>query len=168
MKLPLDVNRIRGDGPHERLGNSYGKVRNNGTRWHRGWDLAVGEGTPVYAVADGRIIHRYQQVKGYGKTIVLEFDNPKHDPWARMCAGLTTYAKLFAVYAHLSEMLELHQVHRGQVIGYTGITGNADAGSPHLHFEILLEDTLNASTPRVDPGEILGYSFYISEGRVGR
>ncbi|ESY90716.1 hypothetical protein X738_30040 [Mesorhizobium sp. LNHC209A00] len=160
MKLPLDVNKIRDDGPHEALGNSFGLVRKdkkNKAKSHTGWDLSARPGSAVYAIADGRIIHRFHNVKGYGEAIVLEFENPKYDPWNRMCGGLRTYPKLYAVYAHLSKMLNLNLVHKGQVIGYTGTGGNASGEPPHLHFEIMLEEPLNPHSPRVDPGELFGY-----------
>lgn len=171
MKLPLDVNRIRSDGPHEAMGNSFGltrKDKNNKPKRHMGWDLSARPGTAVYAVADGRIIHRFHNVRGYGDAIVLEFDNPKYDPWSRICVGLPSYRKLYAVYAHLSKILNLHAVLKGQVIGYTGTGGNAAGESPHLHFEIMLEEPLTPHSPRVDPGELFGYSFYVCEGRTGR
>lgn len=53
MSLPLIVNKIRTDGPLEGLGNSFGKVRNNGITRHKGWDLSAEPNSPVFAVANG-------------------------------------------------------------------------------------------------------------------
>ena len=43
-------------------------------------------------------------------------------------------------YAHLERyadgLKEGDRVHRGQVIGYVGSTGNAGPDNPHLHFAI--------------------------------
>ena len=61
--------------------------------------------------------------------------------------GLTIYqfdpTQTYAYYyAHLDRyadgIVEGMTVRRGDVIGYVGSTGNADASNPHLHFAIFL------------------------------
>ena len=72
---------------------------------------------------DGEIVKLFYSVRG-GKTI-YQFDRS-----GRYCyyyAHLDSYARGLA---------EKQQVRRGQVIGYVGSTGNADADAPHLHFAI--------------------------------
>jgi murein DD-endopeptidase MepM/ murein hydrolase activator NlpD len=160
LRFPLDANTIRRDGPREALGNSYGKVRNDFAKWHKGWDLVAPLNTPAYAVASGKIVQRLPHVKGYGKCIILEFENPKYNNNLRMSIGLANYPKIYALYAHLDEMGPLGPISMGQVVGRTGDSGNAAGEPPHLHFEILLENALTHTTPRVDPGELFGYGLY--------
>jgi murein DD-endopeptidase MepM/ murein hydrolase activator NlpD len=160
LTFPLQTNRIRRDGPHEALGNSFGKVRSNFTKWHHGWDLAAPPNTPIQAVAPGKLVRRLSGVNGDGNCLVLEFDNPRYQNGLRASLGIANCEKLYALYAHLNHMSATGPVSQGQIIGSTGTSGNAIGEPPHLHFEILMENTLTHATPRVDPGELLGYALY--------
>jgi hypothetical protein len=93
LRLPLQANQIRKDGPHERLGNSFGKVRNNFQKWHKGWDLSAAPNTPIYAISAGEIVQTFPNVSGYGKCLILEFDNPKYNPTLRMSVGGGEFSK---------------------------------------------------------------------------
>ena len=92
-----------------------------GPRWggmHNGIDIAIVTGTPVKAAADGKVI--YSGVNGgYGIMVIIDHGN-----------GVETR------YAHHSRNVVKvgDSVHRGQVIAYSGNTGNSTG--PHLHFEI--------------------------------
>ena len=85
---------------------------------HRGVDLSVPTGTPVSAMAGGRVRFAGLQ-RGFGNVV-----------WIDHGAGYTT------VYAHLSEIRVRRgdPVRAGQVLGASGASGNASA--PHLHFEV--------------------------------
>jgi len=89
-------------------------------RSHMGIDYAAPVGTPIFSVANGRVVH--QGFSGaFGNLIVLEHPGGYH-----------TY------YAHLSNYnseLEVgNEVRRGLEIGYVGTTGRSTG--PHLHFEL--------------------------------
>ena len=89
-------------------------------RPHLGVDLAAPTGTPVRAVASGRIVTsgRWGQL---GNTVRVEHDG-----------GLTsTYGHLSRIAGRLKEGAA---VERGQVVGYVGASGLATG--PHLHFAI--------------------------------
>lgn len=164
MALPLRVNKIRSDGPHEALGNSFGPVRAHGKQWHKGWDLSAEPNSPVYAVADGIVVQRYANVSGFGRCLLLEIKNPiDRNPAA---IGVAKQSHLYALYAHLSHIdVALGEpVAEGDQLGKTGTTGNAGGEPPHLHFELLLENSLAKKTPRIDPGELLGYELYTCGG----
>jgi murein DD-endopeptidase MepM/ murein hydrolase activator NlpD len=92
-------------------------------RTHEAIDIMASRGTPVHAVEDGTIAKLFTSVAG-GITIY------QFDPSGAFCY----------YYAHLDSYASgLHQgqaIHRGQVIGYVGSTGNASADAPHLHFSI--------------------------------
>jgi len=94
----------------------------NGHR-HEAIDILEPRGTPVHAVVSGTIRKLFLSKPG-GNTI-YEFDE----------TGAYCY-----YYAHLDEYVkglrEEMRVERGDVIGFVGSTGNADAFTPHLHFAI--------------------------------
>ncbi|MGP0095727.1 MAG: M23 family metallopeptidase [Terriglobales bacterium] len=94
----------------------------NGHR-HEAIDILVPRGTPVHAVVSGDIRKLFLSKPG-GNTI-YQFDE----------MGVYCY-----YYAHLDRyaegLREGMRVERGEVIGFVGSTGNADARTPHLHFAI--------------------------------
>lgn len=110
-----------------------------GMRWsgflptvHRGVDVALPSGTPVRAMAGGRV--RFAgEMSGYGTVV-----------WLQHRRGT------LSVYAHLSDtrVRTGEAVEPGETIGASGATGSATA--PHLHFEVWV-----AGRP-VDPVRYLG------------
>jgi murein DD-endopeptidase MepM/ murein hydrolase activator NlpD len=104
-------------------GDTYGAERSDVPGgWHHGDDLFAPLGTPVVAVADGTIFAvGWNHVGGWRLWLV------DHD-------GNDFY------YAHLSGYTRLARnnraVHRGDVIGFVGNTGDAFTTLPHLHFEV--------------------------------
>ncbi|WP_143736058.1 M23 family metallopeptidase [Polynucleobacter kasalickyi] len=103
-------------------GNANSVVTQNYTysASHQGIDFAAPIGTPIYAVANGKIIH-YGPYPAYGNLVILEHEG-----------NYKTY------YAHLSsynpELVVGSEVRRGLEIGYVGSTGRSTG--PHLHFEL--------------------------------
>lgn len=92
------------------------------TSYHSGTDIAVPEGTPILAAADGTvtIANALDSWGGsYGYYVKLDHGS-----------GLTT------LYAHCSSICVTagQQVKAGEVIAYVGQTGRATG--PHLHFEV--------------------------------
>lgn len=148
MVNPLEQMQIR-EMPNAR-GACFGMVRNGGKRPHQGWDIYATVGTAIKAIATGKIVNTANSKGGYGKSITLEF----------------TYGPqtLYAFYAHLSkvDVSEGDTVFEGQLIGETGITGNAIASAPHLHFEIRESASAGKGLgKRRDPSEILGGLFSV-------
>jgi murein DD-endopeptidase MepM/ murein hydrolase activator NlpD len=92
---------------------------------HDAIDILAPRNTPVLAVEDGTIAKLFLSKLG-GNTIY------QFDPSQRFCY----------YYAHLQRyadgLKEGDAVHRGQVIGYVGTSGNAPPNTPHLHFAISL------------------------------
>ncbi len=89
-------------------------------RPHKGVDYAAPIGTPVRAVANGRVTMARRD-GGYGNLIVLR----NRWPYSTAYAHLSRYAK--GIHRGV-------RVTQGQIIGYVGETGQATG--PHLHFEI--------------------------------
>jgi murein DD-endopeptidase MepM/ murein hydrolase activator NlpD len=105
-----------------RIGQGWGAPRDGGHRRHQGIDLLAPAGTPVVAVASGRIIRVSNLDVGRGGISL----------WLHDRRGTAYY------YAHNQHnLVHLGQrVRAGQVIAQVGATGNARGGPPHLHFEI--------------------------------
>ena len=85
---------------------------------HAGIDIAVPEGTPIRAADSGRVA-LMGSVGGYGNYTCVQHT-----------------ASMSTCYAHQSSFATSNgaSVSQGQVIGYSGNTGNSTG--PHLHFEV--------------------------------
>ncbi len=106
-----------------------------GTRWgrlHRGLDLALPQGSDIYA-ADSGTVYFAGNGGGYGNLVKIDHGN-----------GMQTY------YAHCSSLLVSsgQKVERGDRIALAGSTGNSTG--PHLHFEVIINGKC------IDPSELLG------------
>jgi murein DD-endopeptidase MepM/ murein hydrolase activator NlpD len=105
------------------FGDSFGAPRPNiPGGWHHGEDIFAAEGTPLLAVADGTL-HTigFTKIGGYRL-------------WLRDTEGNEFYYAHLSAYSPLA--VEGRTVEAGDVIGFVGDTGDAEGGSPHLHFEI--------------------------------
>ncbi len=106
----------------DQLTRTFHDARSGG-REHEALDILAPRNTPVTAVEDGQIARLFHSQAG-GITIY------QFDPSGRFCY----------YYAHLERYAPgLHEgdrVHRGQVLGYVGTSGNAPENTPHLHFAV--------------------------------
>jgi murein DD-endopeptidase MepM/ murein hydrolase activator NlpD len=86
--------------------------------FHRGVDISADFGQPVHVTADGIVVAADMR-PGYGRLVIIDHGY-----------GTTTY------YAHLSNFNAQvgQQVHRGDVIGFAGVSGRATG--PHVHYEV--------------------------------
>ena len=137
--LTIPVSGIPTDG----LVRSYHDARSGG-REHEALDILAPRGTPVVAVEDGTVAKLFTSKAG-GIT-VYQFDPGKQ--YAYYYAHLDRYADGLKDGAAL---------HRGQVIGYVGISGNAPKDTPHLHFAVFRltpEKQWWQGTP-IDPFDLL-------------
>jgi murein DD-endopeptidase MepM/ murein hydrolase activator NlpD len=104
-------------------GDTYGANRSDiYDGWHHGDDLFAPLGTPVVAVATGKLsLVGWDSLGGWRI-------------WLTDAKGNSFY------YAHLSGysrwILTHRNVRAGEVIGFLGRTGDAFTTTPHLHFEI--------------------------------
>jgi murein DD-endopeptidase MepM/ murein hydrolase activator NlpD len=109
------------------IGSVWGDPRDGGSRSHEGVDIFAPRGTPVVAVADGRITGvRHTTVGGR----VVWLDDPER--------ALSFY------YAHLDRQLvrDGQWVRAGDTLGTVGNTGNAVSTPPHLHFGVYRPGTV--------------------------
>ena len=110
-----------GSGKTLRRSNSGGNCE-----YHGGNDYSVSVGTPVYAVDGGTVIHSGSPGGGWEALgIYVALTNTY---------GGQTYT---TTYQHLSSVAvqEGQTVNKGQLIGYSGNTGQSSG--PHLHLEII-------------------------------
>ncbi|MFC6994562.1 lytic exoenzyme target recognition domain-containing protein [Streptococcus loxodontisalivarius] len=114
----------------------------NGYPGHGGVDYAVPTGTPIRAVADGKV----------------KFAGPgAQHSWMTWLAGNSVLIQhndgMHSGYAHLSSIATSTgaSVKQGDIIGYVGSTGMATG--PHLHFEFLpaSPNFKNGYSGRIDP-----------------
>jgi murein DD-endopeptidase MepM/ murein hydrolase activator NlpD len=100
---------------------AFGEARPGHT--HAGIDIAVPEGTPIRAADSGRVA-LMGYVGGYGNYTCIQHTG-----------------SLSTCYAHQSSFATSNgaNVSQGQVIGYSGNTGNSTG--PHLHFEVRINGT---------------------------
>ncbi|HUK23041.1 MAG TPA: M23 family metallopeptidase [Terriglobales bacterium] len=90
--------------------------------FHEGVDIGSSYGQPVVAPADGIVIFA-DFLGGYGRALILDHGH-----------GITTR------YGHLASFAVSagQHVHRGEVIGYVGLSGRSTG--PHLHYEVRIND----------------------------
>src|SRR4029077_859687 len=91
---------------------------NGQTQYHAGTDIAAPLGTPVRAMADGRVVE--SGPKGtYGNTVVIQTEDGRK-----------------MLYAHNNQnFVQVGDwVSRGEEIAEVGSTGRATG--PHVHFEV--------------------------------
>lgn len=89
---------------------------------HKGIDIALDEGEPIYAIFDGEVIEAtYDQWNG-------NFIKIKHDN------------NILSVYCHCSKLFVKKGdiIRGGEIIALVGSTGQSTG--PHLHFELRIND----------------------------
>ncbi len=104
-------------GPHA-ISNSFGiwvhrSEERGGDHIHQGNDITAPTGTPIVAPFDGLAVTSPNKLGGLAVKVFGDFG--------------------YVYNAHLSRYGRLGPVHKGDVVGYVGSTGNA--GGPHDHFE---------------------------------
>jgi murein DD-endopeptidase MepM/ murein hydrolase activator NlpD len=111
--------------------------------FHSGVDISSAYGHPIIAPADG-VVTFADFMGGYGKALMLDHGH-----------GISTR------YGHLSGFaVTLGQhIHRGDVIGYVGLSGRSTG--PHLHYEVRINDT------PVNPYKYLRITIATSGGLPG-
>lgn len=104
------------------VSSGFGPRRGGAGRFHYGLDIFTDAPQPVYAGGDG-VVEEVRSMRGYGRMVLIRHSN-----------------RVKTRYAHLSAyergLRPGDRVRKGELIGYTGDSGNATA--IHLHYEILV------------------------------
>ena len=114
------------------ISQHFGKTEHSAN--HTGVDFLCPAGTPILASESGNVFYSGWKDGGYGYCIFITHPD-----------GYVT------IYEHLLKDIPVsigQKVEKGQVIGYSGSTGNSTG--PHLHFEIR-----DANGKPIDPMRIL-------------
>ena len=117
----FDFHRVFPSGVTASLDSGWPRPRGSGL--HRGADLFTPVGTPVLAVAAGKVVHLQRSVNPTaGIWLVLQHEH----------GVVTRYLHLSRIAADLKVG---SPVRRGQMIAWTGDTSTGTTGA-HLHFDI--------------------------------
>ncbi len=139
FRLPLDG--------IARFSGNYGELRPN--HFHAGLDFRTHPSThlPIYAIADGYVSRIKVGTHGYGKVLYVTHANGYVSVYGHQHHFSNKIAEYTYSEQKKQETFEIElfpdssvlAVKKGEVIGYTGNTGNSSG--PHLHFEIREEKT---------------------------
>ena len=91
--------------------------------FHSGVDIGSSYGQAVIAPADGMVVFA-DYLGGYGRALVLDHGH-----------------SISTRYGHLASFAVAvgQEVHRGDIIGYVGLSGRSTG--PHLHYEVRINET---------------------------
>ena len=138
-------------------GATFGNTRkyaNGNPKPHDGIDLYAEVGTPVYAMADGEVVLIVTtQPNKIDGAYPSEYHGDRNGAGNRIkIKSIINGQIVYFSYWHLqagnpvgidrngNTLKENSHVYAGDIIGYTGITGNADENVPHLHLGIQNSD----------------------------
>lgn len=157
--------------PEKPKGATFGMTRGDGKKMHGGIDLDGDIGDPFYAAHGGTIsrivseqVNRIEDEypTGYkgddnnaGNRIYITVSNGVEDAYFHLQAG-----EPIAINPRTGELFKVgDEVEMGDIIGYIGITGNANASVPHLHFGVRVNgkwedpfDYINATLEKDEEG----------------
>lgn len=127
----------------------------NDNKAHNAIDLRAALKTPVYAAEDGTVTQT-QLWDGMTKTGMQSYG-----VMCRIQHAIYKGGALCTRYGHLSELCVKRgqQVREGQLIGYSGATGNCYGA--HLHFEVIYKGA------RVNPLNWMDSDFTVSNAATG-
>jgi hypothetical protein len=82
---------------------------------HHGGDFACSEGTPIYAIKDGKLTGHSFEAAGFGNY------------FSALIGGIEFF------FGHLKNSVSTKSFKKGEIVAYTGNTGKS--GGPHLHID---------------------------------
>jgi hypothetical protein len=146
-EMEIDPNvKLEWPAPSANLSSPFGYRMLEGKRdLHGGIDFALDIGTPVYAAADGVIVHVFTDCPNVKINCITASEIERQNAGCECNSGLGNYVVIehtfgtktyYTFYAHLSKVnVKLDQkVTSGQKIAESGNSGYSTG--PHLHFEL--------------------------------
>ena len=113
---------------------------------HTGIDIYVPVGTPIRAIADGKVIVAHGNITGYGNAVYIDH-------------GMINGKRVISEYGHLSKFNigENKFVRKGTIIAYSGgnpgAPGSGRSQGPHLHLTI--REIFNGKKYPVNPNKYI-------------
>lgn len=122
-----------------KIGSPWHAPREGGKRRHKGVDLFMPRGTPVYAVVPGTITQ-------------AKYANDSAGNRVRVTSGGQAFN-----YYHLDQVHVKpgQQVKPGDIVGTVGDSGNAKGTSTHVHFEQMVNGVRINPTKFLETGEVV-------------
>jgi len=129
------------------ISSYYGKRKSPGegaSTFHSGIDIAVPVGTPIKAIADGKVRVANGGIKGYGNAVYINH-------------GMKNGKRIESEYGHVSKFLVRigENVKQGQIIalsgGAKGSPGSGVSQGPHLHLTIREYENNQSKGNSIDP-----------------
>jgi murein DD-endopeptidase MepM/ murein hydrolase activator NlpD len=104
--------------------SAYGPRARGSKTFHSGVDLKAAMETPVYAIADGKVVWVGYDAGGFGRYVLLD------------------HGEFRSIYAHLSSPTAAINLLAGERVGFSGGLGPGagDSSGPHLHFGVYVPD----------------------------
>ena len=129
-----------------KITGNFAQLRPN--HFHTGLDFSVNKkvGIPIYAVSDGYVCRIKVSSTGYGRVVYLMHSDGYKSVYAhlsRFSSKLQRYILAKQLAAEQTEVdlypdSGLIKIRRGEIIGYSGNSGNSYGA--HLHFEMRTKD----------------------------
>ena len=116
--------------------DDWGEIRGNGKRVHEGIDIRAQKGSPIVAIADGRVnTISYSESSGY--YIAIDHQNGWLSLYVHLDDDINGNDNLGGWDTAFADGIYLGgEVIARQTIGYVGDSGNAEGTVPHVHFEV--------------------------------
>jgi murein DD-endopeptidase MepM/ murein hydrolase activator NlpD len=116
--------------------DDWGEIRGSGKRVHEGIDIRAQKGSPIVAIADGRVnTISYSESSGY--YIAIDHQNGWLSLYVHLDDDINGNDNLGGRDTAFADGIYLGgEVIAGQTIGYVGDSGNAEGTVPHVHFEV--------------------------------
>lgn len=161
-----------------RYSGTFSELRPN--HFHGGVDLKTKgrEGQPVYAIEDGHIRRIKVGTGGYGKVIYIDHGDSYTSVYGHLSQFSPRIQSYIKAEQYASKSYEIDRyfsnerfhIAKGEVIGYSGNTGNSFG--PHLHFEVREQkgqiplNPLNFGLDATDNDAPTLLGLYIYEGEM--
>jgi len=118
---------------------------------HKGTDYPAATGTPIYSIADGRVVEN-KESWSYGRYVYIEHSD-----------GFSS------LYAHMDQISRLSvgsTISAGTYIGPVGSTGNSTG--PHLHLEIRVNNEKQDPQRWMDSAPLAGDDMAITDSDANK